>query len=109
MKGMVDNPGLLYSLGASFIGVFMLATEVMPLFNKTLEIVPLPDPLFTRKLLFYLTVDIFGSFVWDQLCLLMFAPHILKACLSECTSNDFKKLAKMGIIILIIYFLECGL
>ena len=105
MKGMVDNPGLLYSLGASFIGVFMLATEVMPLFNKTLEIVPLPDPLFTRKLLFYLTVDIFGSFVWDQLCLLMFAPHILKACLSECTSNDFKKLAKMGIIILIIIYI----
>lgn len=105
MKGMADNPGLLYSLGASFIGVFMAATEVMPLFNKTLEIVPLPDKVFTYKLLGCLALDVIVAFLWDQLCLLIFAPHILKASIQAMTIKDVKSMVKMSVIVFIAIYI----
>ena len=105
MKGMADNPGLLYSLGASFIGVFLAATEAMPLFNQTVQIVPMPDLAFTRQLLMYLSIDVFGAFMWDQLCLFIFARDIFTSCLRSCTVKDLRQLVKMVIFtFVLIYF-----
>ncbi|CAI5733864.1 unnamed protein product [Hyaloperonospora brassicae] len=106
MKPMTENPGLLYSLGISIVGVFLLCTERMPLFNKVLQIVPMPDPRFTRILTGLLTLEVLGAFVWDQLCLLVFAPKIFLASMRALTLKDVRQLVKMTVVsLLIIYIL----
>jgi cation-transporting ATPase 13A1 len=103
---MMENTGLLYSLGISIVGVFLLCTERMPMFNKVLQIVPMPDPRFTRILTGLLTLEVLGAFAWDQLCLLVFAPKIFVASMRALTFKDVRQLLKMTIVSLfIIYFL----
>lgn len=104
MKSMTENPGLLYSLGISIVGVFLLCTEAMPLFNKVLQIVPMPDPRFARLLTGILALDVLGAFVWDQLCLLVFAPKIFFASVSSMEMKDVRQLLKMGAISLLIIY-----
>lgn len=104
MKSMTDNPGLLYSLGLAIVGVFLLCSEAMPLFNTVLQIVPMPDPRFTRILTGFLALDVLGAFVWDQVCLLLFAPKIVVASLKAMTLRDLKQLMKMAVISLIIIY-----
>lgn len=105
MKSMTENPGLLYSLGISIVGVFLLCTEAMPLFNKVLQIVPMPDPRFARLLTGILALDVLGAFVWDQFCLLVFAPKIFFASITSMEMKDVRQLLKMGVISLIIIYI----
>ncbi|KAF4317561.1 hypothetical protein BBO99_00003284 [Phytophthora kernoviae] len=105
MKPMTENPGLLYSLGVSIVGVFLLCTEQMPMFNKVLQIVPMPDPRFTRILTGLLTLEVLGAFVWDQVCLLVFAPNIFMASMRALTFKDVKQLFKMAVVSLIIIYI----
>ncbi|DAZ94193.1 TPA: hypothetical protein N0F65_000420 [Lagenidium giganteum] len=104
MKSMTDNPGLLYSLGISIVGVFLLCTEAMPVFNKVLQIVPMPDPRFARMLTGMLTLDVVGAFIWDQLCLLIFAPKIFFASFRSMTIRDVRQLLKMAVVSFIIIY-----
>lgn len=107
MKSMTDNPGLLYSLGIAIVGVFLLCSEAMPLFNQVLQIVPMPDPRFTRLLTGFLALDVLGAFVWDQFCLMIFAPKIVVASLKAMTLRDVKQLMKMAAVSLaVIYVLS---
>uniref|UniRef100_A0AAV1TWU3 P-type ATPase A domain-containing protein n=1 Tax=Peronospora matthiolae TaxID=2874970 RepID=A0AAV1TWU3_9STRA len=106
MKPMTENPGLLYSLGISIVGVFLLCTERMPVFNKVLQIVPMPDPRFSRILTGLLTLEVLGAFAWDQICLLVFAPKIFMASMRALTFKDVRQLFKMTVVsLLIIYVL----
>ncbi|CAK4621626.1 hypothetical protein LEN26_020084 [Aphanomyces euteiches] len=109
MKSMTDNPGLLYSLGVSLVAVFLLCTEAMPLFNKVLEIVPMPDPRFAQILTGILCLDVVGAFFWDQLCLLIFAPKIFFASLQSITARDLKQMVKMLVVALIIIFVVANI
>ncbi|KAG3190212.1 Manganese-transporting ATPase 4 [Phytophthora cactorum] len=105
MKPMTENPGLLYSLGISIVGVFLLCTERMPMFNKVLQIVPMPDPRFTRILTGLLTLEVLGAFAWDQLCLLVFAPKIFMASMRALTFKDVRQLLKMTVVSLFIIYI----
>ncbi|CCI46489.1 unnamed protein product [Albugo candida] len=107
MKSMTDNPGLLYSLGISIVGVFLLCTEALPIFNEVLQIVPMPDPRFARRLTFILALDVCGAFVWDQICLFVFAPKIFIASIRAITLRDLWQSLKMTVIaLLVIYVLS---
>ncbi|KAL8021363.1 putative P-type ATPase, subfamily V, P-type ATPase, A domain superfamily, HAD superfamily [Plasmopara halstedii] len=105
MKPMTENPGLLYSLGISIVGVFLLCTERMPVLNKVLQIVPMPDQRFTRILTGLLTLEVLGAFAWDQFCLLMFAPKIFLASIRALTFKDVRQLLKMTAISLVIIYI----
>lgn len=109
MKSMTENPGLLYSLGLSIVGVFLLCTEAMPLFNKVLQIVPMPDPRFARLLTGILALDVLGAFVWDQLCLLVFAPKIFLASVSSMEMKDVRQLVKMAVVSMIIIYVVANI
>ncbi|TYZ63475.1 hypothetical protein PybrP1_006643 [[Pythium] brassicae (nom. inval.)] len=109
MKSMTENPGLLYSLGLSIVGVFLLCTEAMPLFNKVLQIVPMPDPRFARMLTGLLALDVLGAFVWDQLCLLVFAPKIFLASVAAIEVKDVKQLVKMALVSLVIIYVVANI
>jgi cation-transporting ATPase 13A1 len=109
MKSMTDNPGLMYSLGISIVGVFLLCTEAMPLFNKVLQIVPMPDPRFARLLTGMLALDVLGAFTWDQLCLLIFAPNIFFATIKAVTFRDMRQVFKMAVVSLVIIYIVANI
>jgi len=102
MVGMADNPGLLYSLGACGIGIFLAATESLPVFNKFLQLVPFPDLKFSKLLSGVLLLDVFCAFAWDRLMVFLFAYDIFVAGLKDTSSQDIKKFAKMIIIMFIL-------
>jgi cation-transporting ATPase 13A1 len=72
-----ENKSMLLSLLALTVAVFVAAYEVVPELNEYLQLVTLPDAAFRSKLLSTLAVSVFGSFLWDRLCALVFARELL--------------------------------
>jgi len=95
MIGMVDNPGLLYSLGLCIIGVFIAATEALPTFNKILQLVPFPNPGFAETILMILVMNIISTLTWDFLMSSLFYPAMVKESIRAVKREDIYKLAKM--------------
>ena len=50
-----------------------------------LQLVEYPTEEYGTTLLYILIFDVVGSFVWDRLMLLLFAPHIFKASMQAIT------------------------
>merc|ERR1711998_68588 len=92
MKGATENPGLLYSLAACVAGVVVAAWEVVPQLNQQLGLVPLPDDGTRYKLLLSIGATLFGTLLWDRLCVSVFAPRIFESQLDELralSTSDF--------------------
>jgi len=92
MKGATENPGLLYSLAACVAGVVIAAWEVVPQLNDQLGLVALPDDETRYKLLLTIATTLVGSFVWDRLCVAVFAPRVFASQVDEIRSlsiSDF--------------------
>lgn len=53
------------------------AFEAIPLLNDTLKLVPLPSDAFRKNILVVLGMSVFGSMLWDRLCVALFAPKLL--------------------------------
>lgn len=83
MKGATENPGLLYSLAACVAGIVVAAWEIVPQLNDLLGLVALPTEEMRYELLAVLGATLIGSFVWDRLCLAIFAPSIFASQLRE--------------------------
>ena len=83
MKGVTENPGLLYSLAGCVAGVTAAAWEIVPQLNEYLGLVPLPDDATRYTLLGLIAATLVGSLVWDRLCVLIFAPRIFKSQVDE--------------------------
>ena len=83
MKGATENPGLLYSLALCVAGVVVAAWELVPQLNEYLGLIALPSDEARYELLALLAVTLLGSFVWDRLCLAIFAPRLFAAQLKE--------------------------
>ena len=79
MSGLTENSPLLYSLAATFVLTFLLASETIPQLNKFLQLVPFPTPQFRSLVLSLLAADIGLSFFWDRLMTFLFAPRVLRA------------------------------
>jgi hypothetical protein len=118
MKGATENPALLYSLVACAAGVIVAAWELIPQLNSTLGLVPLPSDGMRYSLLSILAATLLGSFVWDRLCVAVFAPRIFHSQIKELRSlsiSDFwgpdspKKLAQLLLAGAWLYFTEGNL
>jgi len=96
MISMVDNPGLLYSLGLCIIGVFVAATEALPTFNKILQLVPFPNTQFAETILMLLILNIISTLLWDFLMSSFFYPAMVKESLKAVKRDDIYKLLKMA-------------
>mmetsp|Transcript_357 Transcript_357/g.813 ORF Transcript_357/g.813 Transcript_357/m.813 type:complete len:1571 (-) Transcript_357:629-5341(-) len=77
MMSAIENKTLLISLVSMVIGAFVCAFEVSPMLNTWLQLVHLPDNVFRVRILSILAATVGGTLAWDQLMLLIFAPHIL--------------------------------
>jgi cation-transporting ATPase 13A1 len=92
MRGATENPALLYSLLGLVAGLVVAAWELVPVLNSTLGLVPLPSDEMRYMLLGLIGVTLLGAFVWDRLCLAIFAPQIFRSQLREAASlslSDF--------------------
>merc|ERR1719198_2877842 len=92
MKGATENPALLYSLLALVASIVVCAWEVIPYLNSTLGLVQLPDDETRYQLLSLIGATLGGSFLWDRLCLAIFAPRIFASQIRELASlrlSDF--------------------
>jgi cation-transporting ATPase 13A1 len=98
MISIVDNPGLLYSLGLCLIGVLFAATEALPTFNKILQLVPFPNSQFAETILMLLILNIISTLTWDFLMSIIFYPEMVKESFRAVGRDDVYKLCKMVFI-----------
>jgi len=99
MHGLTENRPLLYSLAATFILVFMFASETMPGLNKYFQLVPFPTDEFRDWILTLLAGNVILTLFWDRLMQLIFAPRILWASMEGTTIRDVIKLVRtLGVI-----------
>lgn len=77
MISSLENRPMLYSLALCCFGTFACAFEVFPWLNKRLQLQSLPSDEFRYKMLFTLAMSVFGSLLWDRLCVGVFAPDLL--------------------------------
>lgn len=83
MKGMLENHPLFLSVFACVGGVALAAWEVVPQVNELLQLAPFPDDTFRYKVVLLVVSTIFGTLLWDRLCVLVFAPRVFHASMME--------------------------
>ncbi|KAJ1488119.1 hypothetical protein T484DRAFT_1784330, partial [Baffinella frigidus] len=77
MLAATENAAMGASLVATTAGVFICAFEVVPPLNTLLKLVPLPSDEFRTQMLTALFASVFGSMLWDRICVAIFAPTLL--------------------------------
>merc|ERR1711871_293167 len=90
MKGMLENHPLFLSVFVCVAGVVIASWEMVPQLNELLQLAPFPDDNFRYKVVFLITATIIGTFLWDRLCVLLFAPNIFDAMAKEITKTSWK-------------------
>jgi cation-transporting ATPase 13A1 len=104
MTGVTENKPLLWSLAATFILTFMLASESVPGLNRYLQLVSFPDEAFRDFILILLGMNLFATFAWDRLMQFFFCRDILAASIEGTTIWDVFGIAKtFGMIGLIMH------
>jgi cation-transporting ATPase 13A1 len=99
MTGVTENRPLLWSLAATFILTFMLASESVPGLNRYLQLVSFPDDSFRDFILLLLGGNLAATFAWDRLMQFFFCRNILAASMEGTTLWDVFGIAKtFGII-----------
>jgi cation-transporting ATPase 13A1 len=83
MKGMLENHPLFLSVFLCIGGVVVAAWEMIPQANELIQLAPFPDDAFRYQVVFLVVATIFGTFVWDRLCVYWFAPDVFKASMEE--------------------------
>jgi len=104
MKGIVENhPLFLASLGCILM-VAMCAWEVLPQLNELIHLAPFPDDAFRWQVMTLVFMSFGGTFIWDRLCIAVFAPEIMSAMVAnakETTWEDVmsvvRTLGKIGV------------
>jgi cation-transporting ATPase 13A1 len=81
MQGITENPAFMWSVLLCSVGAFVCAFERMPELNAALKLVSMPNDDFRWRVLYLLAASTVGAFVWDRLCLAIFAPHVLRAAI----------------------------
>jgi cation-transporting ATPase 13A1 len=94
MTGVTENRPLLWSLAATFILTFMLASESVPGLNRYLQLVSFPDEAFRDFILILLGMNLFATFAWDRLMQFFFCRDILAASVEGTTIWDVFGIAK---------------
>jgi manganese-transporting P-type ATPase len=93
MKGMLENHPLFLSVFLCIAGVVVAAWEMVPQANELIQLAPFPDDAYRYKVVFLVIATILGTFLWDRLCVAVFAPKVFAASMGELqktTLEDFK-------------------
>ena len=90
MKGMLENHPLFLSVFLCIAGVVVASWEMVPQFNEVVQLAPFPNDEFRYKVVFLVVATIAGTFLWDRLCTLLFAPKIFDAMAKEAIKTTWK-------------------
>jgi len=78
MKGFTENHPLCLSLVLMIAGVGCAAWGIFPQVNDMLQLEPFPSDEFRYQIMILVLCSLVGTFVWDRLCLALFAPQIAR-------------------------------
>lgn len=90
MKGLVENRPLFLSIFILFVAVGMCAWEMVPQANELIHLSPFPGDDFRWQIMVLVAISIFGTFLWDRLCVMFFAPDIFRAMKEAAMKTTFK-------------------
>merc|ERR1711991_670394 len=90
MKGMLENHPLFLSAFLCIAGIVVASWEMVPQFNELVQLAPFPDDQFRYKVVILVLTTITGTFLWDRLCILLFAPKIFDAMVVEALKTTWK-------------------
>lgn len=99
MKGMMENHPLFLSVFACIGGVIMAAWEIVPQLNELIQLAPFPDDAFRYKVVFLVISTIIGTFLWDRLCVMIFAPQVFKATMDEAKKLSWRDFVPIGMTV----------
>jgi len=91
MKGLMENHALFISSFMCIVMVAVCAWELMPELNGLIHLAPFPDDTFRFKVMGLVFMSLGGTFIWDRICIAIFAPEIMKAMIenaNETSRND---------------------
>jgi cation-transporting ATPase 13A1 len=87
MKGVLENHPLCLSLFMCVGGVALCAWSIYPELNALIHLTPFPNDEFRWKVMTLVMLSIFGTFMWDRLVTMIFAPSIFKAMMDAFLST----------------------
>jgi len=91
-KGLLENHVLFMSLFSTVGWVVFTAWELNPQINHALHFHAFPDDAFRWSVLGLLTAVLVGTFVWDRLCVWVFAPDVFRASLEAARQTTLRDL-----------------
>lgn len=83
MLGVIENHYLSMSLFMSIAGLIVCSWGLAPGLNELIHLEPFPDDDFRWTVITLVTISLFGTFIWDRLVTMIFAPRIFKAMIDE--------------------------
>jgi manganese-transporting P-type ATPase len=100
MKGMLENHALFLSVFLCIGGVVVASWEMVPQLNEMIQLAPFPDDVFRYKVVGLVMATIAGTFIWDRLCTMIFAPKIAGAMRKEITDTKLADLVPVAMTLL---------
>merc|ERR1712008_381530 len=97
MKGIMENHALFLSSFACIAMVAVAAWELMPQGNALLHLAPFPSDEFRWKVMSLVFMSLGGTFIWDRLCIAIFAPEIMAAMVDnakQTTTEDIMQVVR---------------
>lgn len=83
MKGLLENHTLFLSIFLCIGSVIFAAWEFSPQINDMLQLTPFPDDAYRYRVLLLVFLSIFGTFLWDRFCIMIFSKNIFRAMWHE--------------------------
>merc|ERR1719361_1638355 len=76
MKGVMENRPLFLSVFVVAGSVAAAAWELSPELNALIHLSPFPNDSFRWSIMALVAITLVGTFIWDRLCVALFAPEI---------------------------------
>ena len=110
MQGITENPAFMWSVALTGGGAFVCAFERAPELNRALKLVSMPNDDFRWRVLQLLAISTAGAFLWDRLCLLVFAPKVFRAALAASRPDPVAifKSSKRMMLVMVTFLLVVG-
>merc|ERR1719446_1954147 len=96
MKGIMENHALFLSSFACITLVAIGAWEMIPEGNKLLHLAPFPNDEFRWKVMGLVFMSLGGTFIWDRICIALFAPDIMGAMIDNAKQTTWEDI--MGVL-----------
>eukprot|EP00811_Abedinium_folium_P000603 NODE_10552_length_1344_cov_3.211175.p1 GENE.NODE_10552_length_1344_cov_3.211175~~NODE_10552_length_1344_cov_3.211175.p1 ORF type:complete len:405 (+),score=139.04 NODE_10552_length_1344_cov_3.211175:149-1216(+) len=114
MLGLIENRALFLSVFSLMVGVVGCAWEIMPQANAIIHLTPFPGDDFRFRIVGVVFASIFATFLWDRICIAIFAPKIFGAMVAAARRTTFRNdvlplLKDCGMIIIAVLLLIIGI